>query len=206
MEATYFFLIERKATTIDIQEGWPILDIKRTLELCRDLGVRHPYRGHYPAPFTIDFLITELINGQIKCRAASIKTPEDAAKEHVRRRLKVEDHWCRERGILWALVDTSGFNKTLLSTLRFMCAWFQHRYEPNEENESRFTPQFRACYARNVPLTLLLQKTAKALRVSDALAQDTFRYCAWKNPIAVSFQYPLSFHMPLVLQSSEIHA
>jgi hypothetical protein len=200
LEATYFFLVERKRSTVDIRECWPILDIDRTLELCARLGVRHQYGGHYPAPFTIDFLITELIDGQLQYRAASIKTPEDATDPEVRRRLSVEYLWCRDRGIPWKLVDTSKFDRKLLSTLRFMRTWFRHRYEPDKDSEDKFIECFRTAYSRNVPLARLIERVAKALHVTNAHAQDIFRYCVWTDGIATSLKHPLALNLPLVLR------
>jgi hypothetical protein len=206
LEATYFFILERKKSTVDIRECWPILDIDRTLELCSALGVRHAYRGRYPAPFTIDFLITEFIDGQVHHRAASIKTAKDAADPEVRKRLAVEYLWCHDHGIPWTLVDTSKFNRTLLSTLRFMRTWFRHRYEPNHDSECRFVDNFQSAYARNVPLDRLIEKSARALRLPVDLAQDMFRYCAWTDCIAVSLEHPLALNMPLVLRRASGHA
>jgi hypothetical protein len=202
----YFFLVERQKSTVDIQECWPIFDIDRTLELCATLGVRHQYRGIYPTPFTIDFLITESVDGQLNYRAASIKTSEDAANPDVRRRLEVEHSWCHERGIPWTLVDTSKFDRLLLSNLLFMRTWFRHHYVPNEDTEPRFLKSFQAAYARNVPLALLIKKSAKALRIPDTLATDIFRHCAWIGSIPVSLKHTLSLNMPLVLRRTKDHA
>jgi hypothetical protein len=196
----YFLLVERRKSTVDIRECWPILDIDRTLELCAKLDVRHQYRGKYPAPFTIDFLITELVDGHIRYRAASIKTPGDSQDPKVRRRLEVENSWCREHGVPWTLVDTSQFDRMLLSNLQFMRTWFRHRYTPNDDTESRFLNSFLRAYTRNVPLAALIEKTAKAVRITDALATDTFRYCAWTDSIPVSIKYTLSLNMPLILR------
>lgn len=205
-ETTYFYLMERKSSTVDIQEQWPILDIDRTLELCAEYGVRHQYRKSYPEPFTIDFLITtKSSDGKLICRAASIKTPEDAADPDVRQRLTIEYVWCRERGVPWTLVDTSQFDKTLLGNLRFMRTWHRHRYAPNPDNEALFAKQFTASYGTNIPLKELIQRTGKSLRLADDLAQDIFRYCAWFNLIDVSLKHPLSLDKPLVLSRRIIH-
>jgi hypothetical protein len=206
LETMYFFLVERQESTVDIQECWPIFDIDRTLELCATLGVRHQYRGGYPTPFTIDFLITESADGQLKYRAASIKTPGDAADPDVRRRLEVEHRWCLERGIPWTLIDTSQFGRLLLSNLLFMRTWFRHHYVPNSDTESRFLESFLRAYARNVPLAALIEKTAKALRIPETLATDTFRYLAWTDRIPVSLKHTLSLNMPLVLRRVRNHA
>ena len=199
-EAIYFFLTERRPTSVDLREQWPIFDIDRTLELCAQFGVNHGYRGAYPEPFTIDLLITESINGELRDRAASIKTPEDAAKPEVRLRLAVEYAWCRERGIPWTLVDTSAFSKTMLATLRFMRSWFQNRYEPDIDGAMRFSDQFQASYTPNILLDELIRKAAKRLRLSEAVAQNTFHYCAWADHIGVSLTHSLSLDRPLVLR------
>lgn len=125
LEATYYFLLERQSIVIDIREQWPILDIDRTLELALELGVKHPYRKTFIEPFTIDFLITELGENGVSYRAASIKTKEDAADPAIRRRLAVEHQWCAERHVPWFLVDTTNFDKQLLSNLRFMRSWYR---------------------------------------------------------------------------------
>lgn len=99
LEATYFFLLERRAGTAEIREQWPILDMDRTLELCARFGVRPRIRNGYPEPFTIDFLITERVDGQLRNRAASVKSPEDAQDPDTRLRLAVEHAWCQDHDI-----------------------------------------------------------------------------------------------------------
>jgi hypothetical protein len=94
----------------------------------------------------------------------------------------------------------------LLSNLLFMRTWFRHHYDQNEEIESRFVKSFRAGYTRNVPLAALIENTAKALRLSDPLAKDVFRYCAWTDRIPVSLKHTLSLNTPLVLRRLNIHA
>jgi len=205
LEATYFFLMERRPSTIDIQEQWPILDIDQTLKLCAQSGVRHPYQGSYPKPFTLDFLITETIDDKIRCRAASIKTPEDAANPLIRQRLAIELAWCREHGIPWTLVDTSAFDRTLLANLRFLRAWFVNHYEPDPDSVELFAQQFAVSYSTNILLDELIRGVAKRLRLTIHLATNTFLYCAWSDHITVSLQHPLSLNQPLTLRRIPHH-
>lgn len=206
IETTYFYLMERKPSTVDIQEQWPILDIDRTLELCAKYDVRHPYRKSYPEPFTIDFLITSKSDdGELSWRAASIKTPKDAVNPDIRQRLFIEYAWCKEHGIPWTLVDTSQFDKTMLANLRFMRTWHRHRYVPNPENETLFVKQFKLSYSKNIRLKELIQCTGKTLQLPDDVAQDTFRHCTWLNLIDTSLKHPLAFDKPLVLSQRTKH-
>jgi len=206
LEAIYFYLVERRASTVDIREQWPILDIDRTLELSAHFGVRQGTRNGYPQPYTIDLLITERIEGELRYRAASVKSPEDARDPLVRLRLAVEHAWCQERGIPWTLVDTRQFNKTMLETLRFMRGWFRHRYVPDRLLPDRFVNQFLTVYSPNQPLSELLASLSKRLRQPLTVIEDTFRYCAWSNQLRPSLIHPLTLDRPVVLQAVPAYA
>ena len=167
-EQTCFYLWERKPTTIDIRENFPIFDIDFTLELCARSGIQHTYRDGFPSPFTIDLVVTEFVDGIPQDRALEVKTPEDAKDEETRQRLRVGRVWCRDRAeIPWLLVDTSGFTKELLSTLLFMRAWRLHGYKPNSDREALFLDYFLSRYTRNTPLRELILRSAKVLRMSE---------------------------------------
>jgi len=198
LEATYLYLMERRKSVVDIREQWPIFDLDRTLELCAELGVRHTYKRGLLEPFTIDFVITELTEHGKSYRAASVKTPEDAADPSKRLRLEVEHRWCEERGIPWTLVDTSLFDKTLLEILRFMRGWFRNRFDPATELSS-FLVAFNTAYRRNELLGELIERLTAILRLPQPLALDMFRYCAWSGQIEISLKHTLALDRPLVL-------
>lgn len=201
LETIYLFLAERRPSVVDIREQWPIFDLDRTLRLCADQGVRHIFRGEYPEPLTIDFLLTEEIDGKITFRAASVKSEADAKDPKVRKRLAVEYLWCQERNIPWTLVDTSSFNKTVLANLRFMRRWFRHHFKPVSPQADNFAKQFLFCYRLNINLRTLLDSTARRLSISNDAADDLFSYCAWSNRIPVSLRHPVLMNNPLVLVS-----
>ncbi len=206
LEAIYFYLLERRSGTTEIREQWPILDMDRTLELCAKFGVRPRIKNGYPEPFTIDFLITERINGRLTHRAASVKSPEDARDPGTRMRLAVEHAWCKDRGIPWTLVNTQRFDKTMLETLRFLRGWFRHQYAPNAALEDRFMTQFAAHYAPNRPLSQVLSPVSRLLRQPIATVEDAFRYCAWSGKIQPSLAHPLAMSLPVVLTTDRAHA
>ena len=206
LQTTYFFLTERRASTVDVREHWPILDIDGTLELCAQLGVPHGYRGTFPEPFTITFLVTERVNDRLVTRAASVTTREDAADPAIRRRLAVEHAWCARKGIAWTLVDTSAFDKTLLSSLRFVRSWFRNRCEPDDALATRFVDGFNTVYQTNMVLGELTRRVAKLTHTPADIADDTFRYCAWSGRIDVSLLHPISLDAPLILRRSQARA
>ena len=200
LETIFFFLTERRPDVVDIRENWPILDLARTVELCAKLGVRHSSKGLYPFPFTIDFLITEKAVGGLRHVGASIKTPRDARNQLVCKRLNIEYQWCRENGIDWALIDTSGFTDTLLSTLRFMRRWFRNRYEPTESRVACFLEYFSRAYQRNVVLGAILEKISARMRLDLNEVENLFTYSAWKGSIPICVEQELRLDRPTALK------
>lgn len=206
LEAIYFFLLERRAGTVEIREQWPILDIDRTLELCARFGVRPRMRNGYPEPFTIDFLISEQVDGQLTHRAASVKSPEDARDPETRLRLAVEHAWCQDRGIPWTLVETLRFDKTMLETLRFMRGWFRHQYSPDVAKEDLFLAQFAAHHAPSRLLSEVLARVARSLRQPVSAVEDAFRYCSWSGRIQPSLSHRLALDAPFIMTKDPAHA
>lgn len=202
LETTYFFLLERQPQVVDIREQFPILDLDGTLQLCADLGVRHGYRGRFPEPFTLDFLITEKVSDRQVYRAASVKTEDDAKDPEIQLRLAVELRWCELHGIPWTLVNTDRFTKGLLSTLRQLRGWYRHRLIPPEDAEAeRAAQEFLALYQRQELLSSSTKRLARRLRVTEDRAGDLIRYCGWNDLIPVDVTREFARNAPVVLKS-----
>lgn len=203
LERTYFFLLERQHDVSDVREQFPILHLHGTLQICASLGIQHTRRAGYPEPFTLDFVVTRQTSAGPVHQARSVKTPEDAKDPAVRRRLQVEHMWCKQNDIDWKLVDTTGFSNDLFSTLVFLRGWHRHGHRPTQSGCEEFSEAFRRAYSRNTPLNELLSVCSKKMGVSQAQAQDAFRFCGWANWIKVDISQKLSLHLPVVLHGDE---
>jgi hypothetical protein len=202
LEATHFLIRERNPKVIDIRENFPIYHIDWTMEACSRLGIRHPYKNGLPFPFTLDFVVTELVEDGVTEIAESIKSPESAANPKTRRQLSIEANWCRIRAqIPYFLIDTTAYiSKLLLSTLMFMRAWAKHGYTRDTQREIRFERAFSKAYERNVPLGMLIDRVAKNMRIQDELALDMFRFCTWHDQLPVSLKHQLAVNRPVILR------
>lgn len=196
-EATYFLLEERKRENADIQEQYAILDIQSTMRLCAQFGVKHIYKGRYPAPFTIDFILSKRFGSNIVPYARSIKPPKELLKPKVVGRLNIEYQWCLEAWLDWAWVDTSEFTPELLSSLRFVRQWFVDRYTPNDATARRFADAFQRSFEMGTPLEELVQMAASRARQRDGLS--LFRYCAWSDLIRLDLRRPISLDHSVIL-------
>ncbi|EML1601071.1 MULTISPECIES: TnsA endonuclease N-terminal domain-containing protein [Burkholderia] len=204
-ETTYFYLLERSRSIIDIREHWPILDLDRTLQLSRQCGVHHPFRNGAPEPFTLDFLVTELTDKGLTYRAANLSPTVANLHDRSGQLLYVQYLWCIENGVPWFRVDTSQFDRKVLQNLRYIRSWFLHQYRSDDELAESYAETFLACYERNVPLQSLLVASRQRLHLTDTAALDTFLYCAWSERIPVSLTHRLALSAPVVLDDGYNH-
>lgn len=196
---TYFFLLEREESIVDIREKWPILDIDRTLELAAKFEVRHPLRDIAPEPLCIDFLLKEALRSGFAYRATILINSIKKIDDRRQRLLRVQQQWCQEHAIDWTLVDTSSLDKTVLDSLRFIRSWHRHRLVPNQERADSFARTFLHGYERNVVLQVLVETARKRLRLPPDAALDLFRYCAWSHRIPVSLAHRIAQNCPVRL-------
>lgn len=203
-EALYFFILERKQGVEDVKEQFPIFDIAGTQRICAEIGLEHKMTSRSPLrpePYTLDFLVTENINGTNKTRAASIKPPYQQLDPVTISKLNVERLWCERKGIPWELVDMSNLPNHLvtLSALRYTRKWYLNRWQPDMALRKLFKEHFMFIYERNVPLSRLIERAAKRTRLPLPQAEDAFRHGAWIGDIPVSFNHEIALNLPLVL-------
>ena len=201
-ERLYFYLMERHVNVIDIREQFPILEISRSIELCAEVGLQHKLTAGYPEPYTIDFLITESVDGDEFVRAASIKAFDFELTHKDHAKLSVEYRWCEENGIPWQLVEWSEFRDPVaaLSVLRFLRQWHVHGFLPDSYTQAKFVDHFMSVYEPNVLLRELLTKTASRLRLKFEQADDAFRHAAWHRKLPVTLDRELAYNLPLVFR------
>ncbi|WP_341318483.1 hypothetical protein WN982_25960 [Paraburkholderia sp. IMGN_8] len=196
---TYFFLIERSRHIADIRETWPILDIDSTLRLSQKFKVNHPRHDIFPEPLSVDFLITETGPADVRYRAVALVGCHHMSIRD--RRLKqVQQQWCNDHDIDWTLVDTSQLDRTVLDALRFVRAWYRHRYVPDGRIADLFAENFMAQYQNNLVLDDLVELARKKLRIRADTALDLFRFCAWSHRIPVSLTDRIAKNRPVVLR------
>ncbi|WP_429446197.1 hypothetical protein [Paraburkholderia sp. 40] len=195
---TYFFLLERVPTIINIRESWPIVDINSTLRLSYKFGVNHPKHDIFPEPITVDFLITEMGPEGPEYRAAALAADTQRLSIKNQRLKEVARQWCNDHGIGWTLVDTSQLDRTVLDSLRFIRGWYRHRYVPDPVTAERFAKFFMNHYPSSLVLNELVELARKNMRLRPDTALDVFRYCAWSRLIPIS----LTGHIAVIRRSS----
>lgn len=199
-ESNYVMLQERKPQVKDIREQWPILDINGVIKLSRELGLELTYNKGLLEPPTIDVMVTEEINGKLHYRGVGIKLEKDAQDLKVRKRLKLQEMWCRRNGIPWTLV-TGVEDEQVFLHLMTMREWHLHGFDPAVAWLDDFASLFLRNHRSNARLSDLIEDTARILRLEVPEAQLALKYCAWSKRIDVDPIMPIALNGPLVLRS-----
>lgn len=95
LEFTTFLWLLSDPAVIDIQEQYPLLPLKRTLEIAEELGLVHSglVKGDDPAVMTTDFLVTRRIDGRETKTAYTVKRDSAAQSHHFKRKFRIEEQY-----------------------------------------------------------------------------------------------------------------
>lgn len=117
-ERNCFVMLEWSKDIVDIREQYP-LDRDASLEVAKEIKVRHPYYpgAHVPAVMTLDFLVTRVVDGKDRFSAYSVKTAADLETPAVIERLELERDVCQRADIPYHLVVKEQMPKVKVANL-----------------------------------------------------------------------------------------
>ena len=196
----YYFLLERRPTTISIEETFPLLDVAESLSACAAFGVSHPTRDRHPEPITLDFLIRQRkTDGSTLLQGRTIaKPPVDASSASL---FHVMQSICSKHGVSWKLVDPAPLNSTLASSLRFARTWALERFQPGPDDEVDLARSFMSVHRPSMTLKDVIDKVATKVPCTSTEALQRFRYAAWRGCIRVDFTHELRLDKPVHLMA-----
>lgn len=117
IELLAFLTFDQNDSTIDLREQFP-LPIETTLDICQNLGIRHPQIRGELTVVTTDLLIDFREGSQL---ALSVKPSSKLSKHRVLEKLQIEKFYWESRGVDWKVMT----EKEMPSTLRENLTWLQ---------------------------------------------------------------------------------
>ncbi|MGE6233049.1 TnsA endonuclease N-terminal domain-containing protein [Aeromonas media] len=99
IELAAFLVLDWYPTTVDIREQFPI-PIDDSLDVCRQLGIRHPQIGEFLHVVTTDLLIDFADRTQL---AIAVKPSTELGKKRVIEKLQIEKAYWESKGVQWRL-------------------------------------------------------------------------------------------------------
>jgi hypothetical protein len=105
LEFMFFLILEWSPTVVDIREQFP-LDREVTMEIAKQLGVKHPTdpKTKVPIVMTTDFIITIPQDGELMDVARSVKYAKDLGYKRVLEKLEIERLYHQIKKTDWGIV------------------------------------------------------------------------------------------------------
>jgi hypothetical protein len=130
MEKSFFYICDLSDKIVDIQEQYPLLEPRETLEISEKLGIKYPPSFENESHvFTTDFLLTYHNKEKI---AISIK-PSGKINERQLELFTIEEYYWRKRNIDWRIVTEKDLpepvvNKNIEHLQGSLSSFLQQKY------------------------------------------------------------------------------
>ncbi|MDQ8181888.1 TnsA endonuclease N-terminal domain-containing protein [Pelagicoccus sp. SDUM812005] len=121
LELYYFYILEWSPVVSDIREQYPLLPLRKTLELSELAGIRHPHHNASgrDVVMTTDFLLTKS-DGSLQAR--TVKYTNDLKKRRSLEKLELERLYWLDRKIDYKIVTERTINTTLARNVEWILA------------------------------------------------------------------------------------
>lgn len=142
-ELVAFLIFDLDEKTIDIREQFPLLPLAETIELSREMKVRHsrgPSREMTYRVLTTDLVVTRAESDGARDFAYAVKTAKRRHHRITMERLALEEAYWHSRGVPWDLFVLDEQHPTLLANIEWLegvrfCPWesFDPPVDPAQE-------------------------------------------------------------------------
>lgn len=121
LELYYFYILEWSPVISDIREQYPLLPLRKTLEISDMAGIRHPHhsRSGRDVVMTTDFLLTKS-DGSLLAR--TVKYTSGLKKRRSLEKLELERLYWLERKVDYKIITEQEVNVTLARNIEWILA------------------------------------------------------------------------------------
>lgn len=122
LELYYHYILDWSKIVIDFREQFPLLPLERTLEIAKQIDVRHPSdrQTGEPTVMTTDFLVNLPQSiGSIR-QARTIKLAKELDKKRTVEKFEIERRYWLAQGVNWAIVTEHEINKVLVDNVKWI--------------------------------------------------------------------------------------
>jgi hypothetical protein len=209
LEYAHFVLLEYSPVIVDIREQYPLLPREETIEIARELGIRHPiYPGsHTPIVMTTDIVATVSGGGPgqaylpMSIKYSSALSGKDGKSQRTMEKLLIEQLYWARRGWPLRLCTEKGIPMNRVRNLdmfRGSMAAFEHDHL-NGVMQS-FVGHFKAIWTQDCSLNDLLSAAANELELSTPETVALFGRSVWTRILPVDLDsHQIHYELPIRL-------
>lgn len=183
LELSAFLSFDYSSKTIDIREQYPI-PISDSLEICRQLGIKHPQVSGKLKVVTTDFLFD--FNNQ-KQLALSVKYIDELADPRVMDKLQIEKSYWENRHADWKLFTEKQVEPGLKENLEWIHPVLVHDSQERSNQELLIIVD-RLLKYRNTKVSSLCAQFDDSYQVEPGFHIEAFRLAVARKLVIVQLE------------------
>jgi len=202
LERNHAWIEERDPNTTEIREQVALLPQSETLEIAKDLGVRHPrHDTGVPTVMTTDLIVTAISDASKVTVGKFVKYKEVAETDRYKRIFAIEKEYWSRRDVVLELSTEEGLRRQFVKNLE----WLQVGLSDPELLDlkpwsSTFLSSFYSCWSRGDSLGLILKRVERDLEcLSGNQLFLLFQWLVWSKRLDVDLDFELQPCRPVVL-------
>jgi len=207
LEDSYFCLLDWSKDVVDIREQYPLLPLRRTLEIADRLGIKHPShpRSGQPIVMTTDFLIDVQTSEGIKTLARTVKPADKLTSVRVIEKFEIERTFWAEHGIDWGIVTEREIDKysALANNVRVLHKSWDTDNLPFQALEHFYKIErllYEQVSVRQVPPARSAGYVDDQLGLKPGSALSAFKHFLARRIWCVDMKKPLDFSRPMIVK------
>lgn len=180
LELSFFFLLDWADNVLDIREQYPLLDLRRMIEIAEAAQIRYPYdpQSGFPYVMTSDFYI-DTKRGPI---VVTIKPAADLAKPRVREKLEIERRYWDSQNIRWTIVTENEIDHAKARNIEWLSqASDLAQFGLTKYEQDLCFAYFRARYCEDT-VSQLIRNVEREFCLSPGMGLNIYKHLAyWKR-------------------------
>lgn len=154
LELYFFLLIQWSNNYIDIREQFPLLPLEDTIQIAKDLGIKHPAENNKLGDefvMTSDFVITIKEDNMVKDIVRTIK-PKDKLTKRTVDKFMIEKEYFSRKGINdWGIITEDQINIVKARNISFLYSsyFWDKRYDLTRYELDKLTNEFLNMLIKN---------------------------------------------------------
>jgi len=199
-ERHFFYRLRFSKKFVSIKEQFPLLPIKRSVAIAKQLGVKHPtypYSSNVEVVMTSDFycrtILGEEVVYSIKDAASDDKlTPKQ--QKNIDNKLKIECAYWESKGVKWRLIKSYTLKSVFTQNLEQLFPAYELK-----PLLSVYRERWIQCFAMSInqeldqPLRVAIEAISKTLSISYFDSVHILHHCLWHKKIIADLQKLLRF-------------
>ena len=146
LERAVFFILDWKSSTLDIREQFP-LNIEDTLEIAKEVGIRHPQMRGEKQVMTSDFLV-DTADIHLSKFVLQAKYSKDLEDKRTIEKLEIESRYWTKKEIPFFLVSERSISDVIHKNLSWL---FTNKETPHEELDIPRIAEFYKSFLHDRP-------------------------------------------------------